>query len=95
MNIDKIDLAATALLHEIAEPGETHGGTAVGNGGGAELGVSAGELLHVGLPAGDGLAGSEIGATILGVLIGLVKAKEVFGSRGDGRGGGGRPALSV
>lgn len=57
MDIQEVDLTAGALLHKIAEPGKTHGGAGVGDGGGAEFGRAAGKGLHVVMPARGGVGG--------------------------------------
>lgn len=95
VDVEEVDLAARALLHELAEPGETGGGAAVGDGRGAEFGGPARELLHVCVPAGDGVGRGEVGAAVGEALVRFVEAEEVAGSRGDGGGGGRGPAVGV
>ena len=52
MNVDEIDGAAGAVAEEPGKVGQTEGGAAVGDGGGAEEGL-AGERLHVLLVCAD------------------------------------------
>lgn len=95
MDVEEVNLATGALLHESLEPGEALGGRGVGDAGGAEFGGAAGKLLHVCVPAGDGVGRGEGGATVVEAHVGFVETEEVAGSGGDGGGGGRGPAFGV
>lgn len=95
VDVEEVDLAAGALLHEVAEPGQAGGGAGVGDGRGAEFGGPAGKLLHVCVPAGDGVGRGEGGAAIIEAHVGFVETEEVAGSGGDGGGGSRGPAFGV
>jgi len=56
MDADEVDLAIGARVEEVAEPGEAHGGAAVGDSWGAELGLAC-EGLHVLQEASCGIGG--------------------------------------
>lgn len=77
VNGNSVDFAVSAVAHEAAEPGQTHGCSTVGNSWGDELGLASEVVGHVGLVSGGSCLWRQVG---LLSVIWFIESQESSGT---------------